>query len=411
MLKKTFLALTSALLLFGVLTFTLTSQSQTSLTYREILNRVWDRTNHRLLATPQVTAQTGTFGTETEIWNDVFDTVNNKVRMSGAVPIYDSTETLPTPCVTGDIAGVPGTASLFTCDSNTVWQVLVQGSSSGTVQTTGIRTSATDILSSKPAVRLVSGNVALDIDNVLCIDPGTTGSAVTLPSAATATAGEYWIYICTDVTGTVTLIPNGTDKINGVNTSQSITGLHSYFHVKLLQSAATEWLVAKSVNDTLLGPNLPSCIQSGGDVNNASSGSGSYFNHSLSCTVPTALMTAKAYLDVCHAFTLVTGSTAPTIQFQLRAGSVQIAESPTLAPGNNVTANTITVCFTVLFDAAQSASTNTFSQVTGWTNIKVQPVAVATNADVAFTVGTKWSGAGTGTQTATQRFTTYRIFR
>jgi hypothetical protein len=55
--------------------------SQQLLSVREVLNRVWDKVNHRLMTTPWVGAQQ-VFETETTILNDVWDSASNMLRVS-----------------------------------------------------------------------------------------------------------------------------------------------------------------------------------------------------------------------------------------------------------------------------------------------------------------------------------------
>jgi hypothetical protein len=81
----------------------------------------------------------------------------------------------------------------------------------------------TSIVSKKDKVTAVSADTVLDQHNVVYVTTGGVNRVITLPDSTAATAGKYVVIKADSGTGSVVLTPTGTDTLNGVNGSQSVS--------------------------------------------------------------------------------------------------------------------------------------------------------------------------------------------
>lgn len=147
--------------------------------------------------------------------------------------------------------------------------------------------------------------------------------------------------------------------------------------------------------------------QHSGSTNDSSSGSGAFVNHTTTFLIPANFMTARRVIRVTAHYQLTTGSAPPNLSHKLQVGPVVLLETGGITPAPNQTNVQTGVHW--FFQATQPPSgasnvqcsavesQNAFG-ITG-VGITPMPVVVATNAEQALSVSTKWSAAGTGTNT------------
>jgi hypothetical protein len=148
-------------------------------------------------------------------------------------------------------------------------------------------------------------------------------------------------------------------------------------------------------------------VQNGGNSNNSNSGSGSFFNHAPTFTIPANFMVAARAFRVTAHFQLTTGSAPPTLTFRLSLGSTVIFQSAGLTVGVSMT--NVQMAMQWIFQSTQAPGSAANVQCmaicqpngVGVTAVgqTAMPVAVATNAAQAITLATQWATAGTGTNT------------
>jgi hypothetical protein len=115
-------------------------------------------------------------------------------------------------------------------------------SSTSFAGTSGLKLDGTTIIALKNKVTAVSTNTTLGDHNFVAATVGAGGITVTLPSAASTTVSRYTIAIVDAGVGNLTLAPNGTDKLNGVNASKVRTGQFSGYTVDLVDSSNGWWV-------------------------------------------------------------------------------------------------------------------------------------------------------------------------
>lgn len=151
-------------------------------------------------------------------------------------------------------------------------------------------------------------------------------------------------------------------------------------------------------------------VGSSGSVNDSSSGSGAFVNHTPTVSIPASFITTNRVLKVTAMFRFTTGSAAPSLEVRMRLGGTTVVQYGTTTPANSLTARAMANEFIVLGLAAPGASANTESLVQGNINLfssttilnsVAQPVALATNGALTLDIGTQWNSAGTGTNTVT----------
>lgn len=142
------------------------------------------------------------------------------------------------------------TDSTVTCSADASVGGGTPAGSTGSVQynaagafggSTGLKVDGTTVVARKDKVTAISSNTALGDHNIVYVTVGAGGVTVTLPSAASTTVGKYDIIIADTGTGNLTLSPNGSDTLNGVNASKARTGRYSGYIVTWLST--TDWLV------------------------------------------------------------------------------------------------------------------------------------------------------------------------
>jgi hypothetical protein len=153
-------------------------------------------------------------------------------------------------------------------------------------------------------------------------------------------------------------------------------------------------------------------VQNGGDTNNSSSGSGSFYDHSLTYEIPANFIASNRAIRVTIMLSVTTGSAAPTLLHRLKLGSTVVAlENSVSTPANNETGMNAAISFLILGTAAAGAAANVITMPEATINAfngtiitseTAQPVSLATNGALVITYGSQWSTAGTGTNTITQ---------
>ena len=152
-------------------------------------------------------------------------------------------------------------------------------------------------------------------------------------------------------------------------------------------------------------------VNAAGDTNNSSSGSGSFFSHANTYTIPANYLVAGKTLKITPIWSMTTGSAPPTMQWQIKAGSTVIStQTGTGTPGANLTGATGAFSFIIQGTAASGASVNVYTSpiaTNNWQNGSLtpnntaQPVALATNGTLTISLQSEWGSAGTGTNTMT----------
>lgn len=145
----------------------------------------------------------------------------------------------------------------------------------------------------------------------------------------------------------------------------------------------------------------------GGSINNSASGSGSFFDHTPTLTIPANTLGLNKLLRVSVTFKFTSGSAPPTLITRLKAGSTVIYQNAASSVAANASSYNVTVQYMLQGAAAPGSSVNVEVSPTGTGNSTVaaqanniaNPVALATNADIVLTIGTQFSAAGTGTTT------------
>ena len=150
----------------------------------------------------------------------------------------------------------------------------------------------------------------------------------------------------------------------------------------------------------------------GSSAHVSSTGSGSYAAHSgLTCTIPANTLQNGDVLQTCTLTTITSGVTPGGYAQQLRAGSTILSEIQAPVVPGDTPQRSATWCWwtTVLAPPGAAAATWTgvmTGQNTGFTsgsgNSETQPVPLATNGALVWTIYDEWGNVGgTGEDTAT----------
>lgn len=442
-------------------------------TDKEIFNNVWDRVNNRLMGAPWAGAQ-GSFETVQAILNNVWDRANNRLRMSQDAEYTEAT--IPASCEDGTRIRVTDSqtagCSEQACENQQYVCIGSGSTDSGFSLGTGIVLNSTSILAIKPNTVTSSQNVDLCDNWENNAQTGTTGIAYNLPALTDTSCSRRFEIFVESGAGQVTINPNGTDKINTLNTSQSFSGEKVGY--AFISNRGTYWflLTTKSVPtggfaglelantftqlqtlnagldviggavdiDATTHINLPLvasptptvdgrcawnttthkwtcghagvatvttsqvlCRATGTSVNDSGSGSGSDFNHTVTCSIPASSLYAGDTLSVRIMGKLSTGATGTTILAGLKQSTTtDIIRTTGASTGNNVAGNYWFLDFVLRVSANPGASV----AVTGYAgNILVGmrdtfnssqtgSVNLATNATLTLTPFTRWSAAG-----------------
>jgi Major tropism determinant N-terminal domain len=148
-------------------------------------------------------------------------------------------------------------------------------------------------------------------------------------------------------------------------------------------------------------------VQNSGSTNNSNSGSGAFVNHTPTFTIPANFMTAARAFRVTIHFQMTTGSAPPNLNHRLVLGTSLLGLTTAFIPGASLTNVNFGLMWLFQATGAPSGSTKVqclfLTAANGGAAAQIsavaQPVAVATNAAQAVTIGTQWSAAGTGTNT------------
>jgi hypothetical protein len=152
------------------------------------------------------------------------------------------------------------------------------------------------------------------------------------------------------------------------------------------------------------------CGSTGGTTNLSSSGSGTDFAHSLACTLDAATITTGTVVRACAHVTVTTGTSAPLLQFKLKAGSTTLSAPNTAGTVPNSITRTSVVCFVTMGGAVPGASAATYTALEGFpteffytdlSNSVTQPVTLNTAGTLAWTFVSQWSSAGVGSNVVT----------
>ena len=242
---------------------------------------------------------------------------------------------------------------------------------------------------------------------------GTT--TCTLPAAATTTVGTYNFYHMN--TNNLVIARTGSDVINDVaGNMAAVQGPLTHVQCSVIDTtlnwrcSVTAFAGYGSAMSTL-------CMGFAGGTNTSTSGSGTFVNHSLTCTIDAGKLTIGSELEICSGWQWTAGAAPPALNIQWKAGSV-ILNNP---PGNGptplagVTRNG-EYCLSTTVGAVPGAAAATYNHIKAnlaTTSVGTeiyshgavsQPVNLATNGALVFQQASRWLDAGTGTSSITQQW-------
>jgi hypothetical protein len=170
-----------------------------------------------------------------------------------------------------------------------------------------------------------------------------------------------------------------------------------------LFSAPAEW-EARSVSYAL-------CVGSNGSTVSSVTAPGSDIAFTLACTTTPKDHKANTVMDACALMTVTTGTTAPQAIVKLKSGSAgttTLVSNAAFLPANSSVTNGW-ICFKAVLTAAPGAAVPIYTSFVTYpsatadardSNATAQPVNLATNGNLVWTVTWQWGSAGTGTNTA-----------
>lgn len=189
-------------------------------------------------------------------------------------------------------------------------------------------------------------------------------------------------------------------------------------HIKVSPDGSS-WLSALTVDRTTgllahadgIVPRTVS-VQNSGSVNDSSSGSGAYVNHTPNLVLPANFLKAGRVLRIVCLFRITSGSAPPSLEVELLAGSTVLAHNVPAAPVPSLTNIQWGMQYFLQAVDAPGAAANVECGIVSNSNAignaavvdnTAMPVALATNGALTLQVATKWSAAGTGTTTIALR--------
>ena len=365
--QKTLLVLLVGLSICFPLAVVIQSQT-TQYSLAEILNLVYDPDTNSLRGVPGVVAQT-THLTPAEIFNLVFLRDENRLN------------------ITGGGGGGTITSHGLKFDADGI---------------NGIKFNANDITQSGPAGQRSYNRVVV----------GTPGVNIILPDlSAAATLGYYKFKIIDTGTGLLTLTPfSESQTINGIAGTHSpgLTGKGSYYRVEKIDDV--DWEVEGLTTVGYGEPVTNLCTAVGGSTNADTTGSGSFHNHTLTCTVPAGATKTGTVLDFCHTLELTTAAAAGTLHFGLMLDEGDVALQGTavnsqVQPALSQTNKSLSLCFDITFGAISGNNIELFAAIrSDWAALastvglggQNNPTSVDRTLAMTFVFQSKWNSNETG---------------
>jgi hypothetical protein len=170
-----------------------------------------------------------------------------------------------------------------------------------------------------------------------------------------------------------------------------------------LFSASSEW-VARSVSYAL-------CVGTNGSTVSSVTAPGSDIAFTLACTTTPKDHKANTVVDACALITVTTGTSAPQAIIKLKSGSAgttTLVSNAAFLPANSSVTNGW-ICFKAVITTVPSAAVPTYASFVTYpsataeardSNATAQPVNLATNGNLVWTVTWQFGSAGTGTNSA-----------
>lgn len=145
------------------------------------------------------------------------------------------------------LSGSAGSGSGTVSNSASAAALAVYLSAGTTVSpSTALTVNATDVLTIKPQVTPVSGNTSLGAHNVIACTAGATDKTLTLPPAATTTAGLYRVIKVDAGVGQCVVQPTTGERLNNtINGTMAATLLNDELELTLLSTGTPNWHAAR----------------------------------------------------------------------------------------------------------------------------------------------------------------------
>jgi hypothetical protein len=300
--------------------------------------------------------------------------------------------------------GFSGRAQIGLCgDDNFHFKVSPNGSTFNTGILIDATTGAVTLGNARTAVNDAAYTV-LTTDRLIAFTAISAARIVSLPASSAYPPGLQ--LTIADESGscsaskTISVTANGTDAINGAS---SVVISKPYGFVALESNGSGKW--------TLVEQQGALAIQSSGNTNTSSSGSGAFVTMTPNFALPANFLQSGKAVRITACFSITTGSAPPTLAIELLAGSTVIASLAAATPTASVTNVQYGVQFVLQAVAAPSSSSNCqcspvgqsngYSSGTGQVSATAMPVSLATNAAMTLQMATEWSAAGTGTNSIT----------
>jgi hypothetical protein len=365
----------------------------------------------QLVATGVTPGDYGTAATVAAVTLDAdgrVETASN-VAIVGLVPVL--TEMPTEPCVLHHTFILEATREHWTCTSDLTYKLVEGADSSSVTDIPGLLTSPEEgILSQHWKITPLSGVVALgDGNGMVAVSVGTAGATLTLPDPTSPTVPTTIImYIVDEGTGNLTVLPFGTEEIGeyGNTAPPPITGKGSKYEFTLQPDGHWHLVTTTTIPLGALGGKTM-CVGTGGSVDNSTVDVAAYYDHSITCLVPTTLNLKEGdVVQACVGYALTTGSTVPQSQVRLKANATVIAATAGTTHGASIANRSAFLCWYMILGANPSAATPLYVAPIGTPSLNDanadansqigQPVTVDLSVDVTLTFGTLWEAAGSG---------------
>jgi hypothetical protein len=171
----------------------------------------------------------------------------------------------------------------------------------------------------------------------------------------------------------------------------------------LFAANTSEW-IARTVSYAL-------CVGTNGSTVSSLTAPGSDIAFTLACTTTPKDHKANTVIDACALITVTTGLSAPQAIVKLKSGSAGatiLVSNAAFLPANGSVTNGW-VCFKALIKDPPGASVPTYASFVTYpsatadardSNATAQPIPLATNGNLVWTVTWQWGSTGTGTNNA-----------